>query len=368
MNMASPLERLPGEVVIHLMRSFYSPVDLRSFISASPIFLQWFRTYRQSALKPIIELFKAVYQDETLPREAIRAVQMRLQAHLFPYLDLYEVEGRMARMTLSKPLSEKEWSGSLPFLCELFSQRQDADALISEYAVDAWNKLLGEARVRAERDSSFTWLPEFDQPLVLSPSEIIRFEEGFLGFDYLRHSIYHYLGILEGTVRPEMSRPAWDHRPSVLEGYKDPRWCLRSFHSVFHFVFGKYRELIHRVDRELREREIANGGKNIRVCQFLQRTTYQEHSCVIFLCIQDYTLLRNLRPMDQAHVRHFILTTFLWVVLRDATGYLTLEDSFMRDIDQHGLLTESPRKPIHEPWTRARYFWDGERMGKIYGN
>lgn len=118
--------------------------------------------------------------------------------------------------------------------------------------------------------------------------------------------------------------------PSILDGYKEPRWCLRSFQSVFHFVFGKYRELMHGVDRELREREVLDGGisrgDNTRVCQFL------------------------------------------WVVSRDATGYLTLEDIFMRDIDQHGLLIESSLKPIYEPWTRVTYFWDGERMAKIYVN
>ncbi|KAF5691396.1 hypothetical protein FDENT_3438 [Fusarium denticulatum] len=278
----------------------------------------------------------------------------------------------MNRVAVSKSLSEKEWSGSLPFLCELFRQRQDADALISEYAVEAWNKLLGEARVRTQRDPSFTWLPEFDQPLVLSRSEIFRFERGFLSYDDERHDIYHDIRHLDGIVRPEMSRPAWDHRPSDLEGYKETRWHFRSFVSVFQFVFGKYRELVHRVDRELRGRDALDGGisrgEDTRVCQFLKRTMYQEHGCVIFLSIQGYGLLRNLRRMDQAHVRHFILTTFLWVILRDATGYLPLEYTFMRDIDQYGLLIETPLRPIHEPWTRARYLWDRERMVKIYGD
>ncbi|KAF5982220.1 hypothetical protein FBULB1_4364 [Fusarium bulbicola] len=272
----------------------------------------------------------------------------------------------------TKSLSEKDWCGSLPFLCELFKQRQDADALISEYAVEAWNKLLGEARVRTQRDPSFAWLPEFDQPLVLSPSEIVRFEQGFLRYDYERHDIYYDFERLDGTVPPEMSRPAWDHRPSDLEGYKEIRWSLRSFISVFQFVFGKYRELVHHVDSDLRGEEALNGRisreEDTRACQFLKRTMYQEHRCVIFLSIQGYGLLRNLRRMDQAHVGHFILTTFLWVVLRDATGYLPLEYTFVRDIDQYGLLIETPLRPIHEPWTRARYFWDRERMVKIYGD
>ncbi|KAF5630520.1 hypothetical protein F52700_7200 [Fusarium sp. NRRL 52700] len=278
----------------------------------------------------------------------------------------------MNRVAVSKSLSEKEWSSSLPFLCELFKQRQDADALISEYAAEAWNKLLGEARVRTQRDPSFTWLPEFDQPLVLSRSEIFRFERGFLSYDDERHDVYHNFRRLNGTVRPEMSRPAWDHRPSDLEGYKETQWYFCSFISVFQFVFGKYREVVHRIDRQLREREALDGGisrgEDTRVCQFLKRTMYQEHRCVIFLSIQGYGLLRNLRCMDQAHVRHFILTTFLWIVLRDATGYLPLEYTFMRDIDQYGLLMETPLRPIHEPWTRARYFWDRERMVKIYGD
>ncbi|KAF5601085.1 hypothetical protein FPCIR_2419 [Fusarium pseudocircinatum] len=175
---------------------------------------------------------------------------------------------------MSKSLSEKEWSGSLPFLCELIKQRQDADALISEYAVEAWNKLLGEARVRTQCDPSFTWLPEFDQPLVLSQSEIFRFERGFLSYDDERHDIYHNFICLDGTVRPEMSRPAWDHRPSDLEGYNETRWHIRSFISVFQFVFGKYRELVHRVDRELRGGEALDGGisrgEDTRVCQFLE--------------------------------------------------------------------------------------------------
>ncbi|KAF4435604.1 hypothetical protein FACUT_7037 [Fusarium acutatum] len=273
---------------------------------------------------------------------------------------------------VTKSLSEKEWSGSLPFLCELFKQRQDSDALISEYAVEAWNKLLGEARVRTQRDPSFPWLPEFDQALVLSPSEIIRFEQGFLSYDHRRHDIYHDFECLDGTVRPEMSRPPWDHRPSDLEGYKEIRWCCRSYISVFQFVFGKYRELVHRVDGKLRGRRALNGGisrgEETRVCRFLERTTYQEHRCLIFLSIQGYTLLRNLRRMDQAHVRHFVLTTFLWAILRDATGYLPLEYTFMRDIDQYGLLIDTPLKPMYEPWTRARYFWDRERMAKIYGD
>ncbi|KAF5631602.1 hypothetical protein F25303_9643 [Fusarium sp. NRRL 25303] len=332
--------------------------DLRSFISASPIFLQWFRTYRQSVLKPVVELLKAVYHDDgALTYHGIRGAQVRMY-------------GTTAAVT--KSLSEKEWSGSLPFLCELFKQRQDADALISEYAVEAWNKLLGEARVRAQRDPSFTWLPEFDQPLVLSPSEIIRFEKGFLSYYYGRHDIYYDFERLDGTVRPEMSRPAWDHRPSDLEGYKEIGWCCRSFISVFQFVFGKYCELMHHVDWELRERETLDSGVSrgvdTRVRQFLERTTYQEHRCLIFLSIQGYSLLRNLRCMDQAHARHFILTTFLWVTLRDATGYLPLEYTFMPDIDQNGLLIDTPLKPIYEPWTRARYFWDRERMVKIYGN
>lgn len=373
MHTTSHLEKLPGELLVHLMCSFYSPIDLRSFISASPIFLQWFRTYRQSILRPLIELLKAVYHDdEAFTWSGIRGVQLRLQGHRFPYLDPYEVKVRTYRVDVSKSTSEKEWSGSLPFLCELFKQRQDADALISEYAVEAWNKLLGEARARAQRDPFFTWLPEFDQPLVLSPSEIIRFEQGFLSYDHERHDIYHDFDRLDSTVRPEMSRPAWDHRPSDLEGFKEIGWCLRSFESVFHFVFGKYRELMHRVDRELLERDTLNSGISrgveTRVCQFLKRTKYQEHRCLIFLSIQGYGLLRNLRRIDEAHVRHFILNTFLWVILRDATGYLPLEYTFMRDIGQYGLLIDTPLKPMYEPWTRARYFWDRERMVKIYGN
>ncbi|KAF5680486.1 hypothetical protein FCIRC_5804 [Fusarium circinatum] len=205
MNTASALEKFP---------------DLRSFISASPVFLQWFRTYRQSVLKPVIELFKAVYHgDEALTYYAIHGAEVRLKAHLFPYLDPDEATVRIHGWGFeTKSLSEKDWCGSLPFLCELFKQRQDADALISEYAVEAWNKLLGEARVRTQRDPSFAWLPEFDQPLVLSPSEIVRFEQGFLSYDYERHDIYYDFERLDGTVPPEMSRPAWDHRPSDLEG------------------------------------------------------------------------------------------------------------------------------------------------------
>ncbi|KAF5977381.1 hypothetical protein FCOIX_6511 [Fusarium coicis] len=359
MHTTSPLEKLP---------------DLRSFISASPIFLQWYLAYRQSVLKPVIELLKAVYlDDEAFEYDGIRGTQVRLQAHQFPYLTPYEITVRMYGVRgMKESLSEKEWSDSLPFLCELFKQRQDADALISEYAVEAWNMLLWEARVRAQRDPSFTWLPEFNQPLVLSPSEIIRFENAFLVYDNRRHDIYYDFECLEGTVRPEMSRPAWDPRPSDLEGYKEIRWCHLSYISVFQFVFGKYRELVHRVDRELRGREALDGGIcrgiDTRVCQFLERTTYQEHRCLIFLSIQGYALLRNLRRMDQAHARHFILTTFLWVVLRDATGYLPLQDTFMYGNDQYGLLIDTPLKPMYEPWTRARYFWDRERMVKIYGD
>ena len=95
MHMASPLEKLPGELLVHLMCSFYSPIDLRSFISSSPIFLQWFRTYRQSVLKPVIELLKAAYHDdEAFVYDGIQGAQLRLQAHRFPYLDPYQVKVR----------------------------------------------------------------------------------------------------------------------------------------------------------------------------------------------------------------------------------------------------------------------------------
>ncbi|KAF5546628.1 hypothetical protein FNAPI_8786 [Fusarium napiforme] len=349
MRTISPLEKLP---------------DLRSFISASPIFLQWYLAYRQPVLKPITELLKAAYHgDASFNPDAIRGVQLRLQAHRFPYLDPDEIEGRVYRVAVSKSLTEKEWSGSLPFLCELFEQRQDADTLISEYAAYAWDNILGEARLRSQRDPSFTWLPEFDQPLVLAPSEIIRFEEGFLAYDYHRHDIYHDMGILDGYLRPGISD---------LESLSEIRWCLPQFQSVFYFVYVKYRELMHRVDWEIRGRGALNGSlsreRDTRVCQFLGRTKYQEHRCVVFLSIQGYTLLRNLRRMDQAHVRHFIMNTFLWVMLRDAKGYLPPEERFLRDIQRHELLIESPLEPMYEPWTRARYFWGGARVAKIYGN
>ncbi|SCV42607.1 uncharacterized protein FFB14_07768 [Fusarium fujikuroi] len=358
MNTASHSEKLPGDLLIHLMCSFYSPIDLRSFISASPIFLQWFHAYRQPVLKPIAELLKAAYHDDvSFTHDAIRDVQLRLQAHRVPYLDPYEIEGRMYLVAASKSMSEKEWSGSLPFLCELFKQRQDADTLISEYAVDAWNNILGEARRRTQRDPSFAWLPEFDQPLVLSPSEIICFEEGFLAYDFYRHHMYHDLGLLEGTVRPELSG---------LESFEETRWCLTSFQSIFYFVYVKYRELMHRADRELRGGGALDGSTyrrvDTRVCQFLERTAYQEHRCVTFLSTQGYTLLRNLRHMYHAHVRQFILNTFFWVILRDATGHLPLEYTFMDDVEDHELLSKSPFRPMYEPWSQARYFWDRERM------
>jgi hypothetical protein len=133
MRITCSLEKLPGELLVHLMCSFYSPIDLRSFISASPIFLQWYLAYRQPVLKPITELLKVAYHGDVFStHDAIRGVQLRPQAHQFPCLAQYEIKLRMYGMRVTrKSLSEKEWSDSLPFLCELFEQRQDADALIS---------------------------------------------------------------------------------------------------------------------------------------------------------------------------------------------------------------------------------------------
>ncbi|KAF4331985.1 hypothetical protein FBEOM_14229 [Fusarium beomiforme] len=236
------------------MRLFSSPVDLQSLTPASPVFYQLYWTHHALILKPMIHQMQATYPKEHLER-VMFDLPHRMKRQVFPYLGSKELAEMFLTFEFPAESSTRRTRrNGLPAICEFYRQREEGDNLIAEYALQAWNKLLWETRVRSKFDSTFKRLPEFFRPMVLSEAEISRLLEGLIDFECWSHGgCLHPREALDDFVSWEMMAAAWSHTPSVLDGYRDGDDSHGLFVYIFIFVFDKFQDFVHRVAQKLEE-------------------------------------------------------------------------------------------------------------------
>jgi hypothetical protein len=207
----------------------------------------------------------------------------------------------------------------------------------------------------------------FSEPAKLSPSEVCRLEKGFLQFEIHRHSLhYHHAKLLRTKLSSDMILCNWNFcTQSETDKLRD--WNLRAFQSIFRFVFDEYRRLIHEVEDQLcHATEQLTQWEIDHVWRFRQRTVHQELLYAVHLSSRGYGLLQNLQKAHKAQLQQFILVSFSAMCLHEGSlGFHTStpeeNDRLCRSLE----LLSGEAGSRDEPWTRARYFWDRERVDAL---
>lgn len=254
----------------------------------------------------------------------------------------------------------------MPILCDLYRQRHEANQLIREYTTEAWDKFacdFGKAAHVRFRPVGYS----FSEPVKLSPSEVYRLEKGFLQFEVHRHSLrYHHAKLLRTKLSSSMILYNWNYcTESETDKLRD--WKLRAFQSIFRFVSDGYRRLIHEVeDRLCHATEQLTQWEIDHMSRFRQRTVHQELLYAVHLSSRGYGLLQNLQKAHKTQLQQFILVSFSSMCFHEeslASRTFTHEKNarLCRSLE---LLSGEAGSP-HEPWTRARYFWDRERVDAV---
>lgn len=359
---------LPAELVLQIMR-YLSPLDLRLVITASPGFFRYFLTARRYVLQAFSNQIRTnMFRDEYLLSRALVASRLRLLPQTNPIPGPL-VKSKIEAILQSQPPSPAKWESSLPILCELYCQRQEADQLIKGYTTEAWDKISHDLRrwniMFPISYPKFKY--SFSFPLELTASEIYRLEKGFLQFDIHRHSLHHGHNKQLGT---EGCYYMWEGSwglPEESEMDKHRDWERRAFQSIFRFVFDGYRRLIHEVEDQLygatpRFSQLERD----QVWQFRNRTVHQELLYAVHLSSRGYGLLQSLQKANKIQLQQFILVSFSTISLYQANGSLYTSTPG----GKQGLIASLERLsgekgPRDEPWTRARYFWDKERINEV---
>jgi hypothetical protein len=375
MNAASPFEKLPSEVLIMIIRSLSSPVDLQFLINTSPVLFQHYRVHRSFILTPIIHQIEASYSTKDSGDHLIQitsTLPYRLLGHSYRFVVRQEVDGLLVWLP-SDVSCYINWGTHLPMICELYRQREESDHLITEFAVEGWNKSLLEARIRLRRDPASKWLPELDRPLALSEGEKSRLERGFLLFDSWR------LGMCSGSphalqeyASSDVIRPGRDSFGSGLDKSWERLHDFVYLLSIFTFVFDKFRSLVHLVAQKLQDclykSPTMSCSEHNRTWNFLHRTKHQELRYIKSLCSHGYAVLRNLRRMKEEELQNYVLSSYFEFVKQEIGLYLSSDSAAKSYNDKLGLQLESLCGDIgslHDPLTRGVYFWDESRMATI---
>ncbi|KIL89222.1 hypothetical protein FAVG1_07616 [Fusarium avenaceum] len=306
-----------------------------------------------------------MFQNEHLLSRAVLATRLRLLPQIGPFPDSM-VRSKIEAIKNSRPLSLTKWEGSMPILGDLYRQRHEATQLIREYTTEAWDKLACDFRKAAHvrlRPIGYS----FSEPVKLSPSEVYRLEKGFLQFEIHRHSLhYHHAKLLRTKLSSSMTLYNWNlFTESLTDKLRD--WKLRAFQSIFRFVLHGYRPLIHEVEDQLRDTtEQSTQWQMDHVSRFRQRTVHQELLYAVHLSSLGYGLLQNLQKAHKAQLQHFILVSFSALCFHEeslASRTSTHEENarLCRSLE---FLSGEAGSP-NEPWTRARYFWDEERVDAL---
>lgn len=374
MHTETPLESLPPEIRVFILDSIASPTDFRSFVTSSPAYLETFRKYRHSLLQPISTEIATLFRDEYLLSKAMLACRLQWVSRDFPCMDPTDIEQRVKStvQSRSRDTNTQQWQGSLFMLCELYRLRQEISYAVAEFAVEAWDKLVNDAR-----GVHLKWIFKYDQILRLSQQETYRMEEGFIEFEIRRHCLhFQCTNLFDAGVPLGLRFPVWSPRRGTsrrtLEGYAEPDWTLRAFQSIFRFVLDKHRRMVHFVH------DTTSPVSHLDRL-FQKRTLHQELEFATTLCTQGLKLLGSLRFMSKASIQPFIVTSFHCYVMRKSLLDRSCDGQNMASLDSYLEIISGEVDPPYwlmvrhgtgrwdsdyscDPWTRGRYFWDRSRI------
>lgn len=302
----SLFDKLAAELMVRLLRTLDSPLDLRSFIAACPGAFQYFDFHRRHILQPYLDFVLEELEHEFSILIAPRIAQLRSIQHLLPYLEPAEAKAKVAQIDNLPELKPEDWQGNLCILCDLFCLVLEANDFIENFALEI---RLTSSKLQMEVKSDL--------------------RANFMEFEHYRHSLFYNRPFLSKVVSCD----------GILSDTIHSR-------SIFSLMSAKYHRLVQRVDWHLRaviacDGESPNGKATMpkseinsnRVWQFRQRTIHEELRYVAYLCFQGYGLLIRLEKLYIKQLAHYILTTFLWTCLHgayDESLGLSLEKLYLR--------------------------------------
>ncbi|KAM5353329.1 hypothetical protein ACJZ2D_016770 [Fusarium nematophilum] len=392
----SHLEKLPAELIIQIFKELSSPLDIHAFVSASPNALRNYTSHRHRILRPAIRQLETWLQTESMLLDAMLACRLRLLPHDISHLDPLQTVSEVRSVLESRLTHPEICQSSLFILCELFRLQKEANEVTTTYASQAWDVIESEAAAHHKLRGLFKPpLPRV--PLVLSKTELRRFQEGYLQFEINRHCLHYDKTLLLATnlsQKMQHSIHVFFLGPVPARAYADLNWEMRAFQSIFRFLFDQYRLLVLQVHiridiqraRQLSLKvspgELEEDSSTIqnlikakeespdiilnRMRVFYQRKAHQELRYVAYLCSHGFSLLDRLKRMDVNNRDHFILTTFQWMCSRELAAGIAER----RKMDNLGFSLEklcdiARDWPRHDPWMSGRYFWDGCRLNEL---
>lgn len=369
MHIAPKLEVLPSEVMIMIMQSISSPIDLQSAINASPVMFQHYLAHRSTIMAPTIHGLKASYSSmgsakhmtlvtKTLPYRLLGKPVVRQEA-----CDLWH----FALLPSDLPCYTN-WGNHLPLICELFRQREETDHLITEYSKEAWKRLLlwivevGPLRPPASK------YPDLDRPLVLSEQETYAFERGFFLYESWR--LVSYVDecdeVIDIDALTDYSVRPWYYFGAGIRGFLDSSY----FNSMLAFVFDKFRTLVHRVSHQLQKDPAKSPTLLIPednpTSVFLRRTEDQEVRYIMSLCTRGYAVLQNLQQMKEEELQNYVLSSYFQLEKLEAR-FLASPEGALKCYVAGGIsfqlrLLFGDIGELSNPLSHGYYFWDDSRV------
>ncbi|KAF4966170.1 hypothetical protein FSARC_6129 [Fusarium sarcochroum] len=393
--MAYPqLEKLPTELILQIFEEISSPLDIHAFASASPIAFEHYASHRHHILRPAMRELETWLQTPRMLHDAMLACRLRLIPHDILHLDPLQIEPRVRSILESDFTYPPLGQSNLGILCELFRLRNEANEVTMAYASRAWSVLESEAAYSDERFGVLG--PPFPHvPLVLSESEVHRFEQGYIQFEINRHCLHYDKKFLLATNRTYDMKWCFETclmALDIIKGYEVLKWEMRAFQSIFRFLLDKYRVLVQRVRMRIdieRAKQLASevslretkGSPTVQdrielreewqdmdtnhTLAFNKRAHHQELRYIAYLCSHGFSLLHKLQRMVATDRDDFILTTFRRMCSRElATGVAE-----RREMEDFGFSLEELCDTVrrcHDPWLSGCYFWDGCRLDDLY--
>ncbi|KAF5722959.1 hypothetical protein FMUND_2316 [Fusarium mundagurra] len=381
MNVTPTLKTLPSEVMILIMRSISSPIDLQSAINASPVIFQHYLAHRSFIMAPTIHRIKTSYSAMEFGNHLTQITRTLPYRLLGRPMVAREADGVLVYvMSLHDRPCYTNWETHLPLICELYRQRGEADHLMTEYSMEAWNgSLLYAQELRLELDPASEWHPDFDRPLVLSERETYGLERGFLLYESWRLDMYSGGWNDSNGLSAFKDYASWRilARPwaSFGTGIRVPLRDSRYLKSILAFVFDKFRSFVHLVSQQCwkdpSKPPTMSCSENNQASEFLHRTEDQDLRFILSLCLRGYAVLQNLRQMTKEELPSYVLSSYLEFANHDAWLCSSPESEEKGRVDRRLSSRLKIRfgdlGDLRDPLTRGYYFWDESRKSAIFG-
>jgi hypothetical protein len=365
MAFSKPFDKLPPEIIIGILGALESPEALQSIIRTDSHIFRVFLQNRNLLLRPLRQSLYHQFPDQNLTQASLACRLRHIESGVPPQTRLQAREViRPLLSQLPKPLPVVQLNlGTISKLYQLF---REAEIFITRFSTESW-RMIQDVISRRAHDGLDSRLP---MSLPLSKTEYQEIQKSYLLFDACRHTLNFTTSLLQDYYLPESSS-FYFYIPYKFI-YQDKLLCVRTFQTVFRYVFKEYEHLLNQThDRIAGPTHLYRPGtKNttwlLQRQQFLNRSSSNHLQFTAYLCSQGYSLLLESQDMDSITLEERILSLYMRFSQFRENG-LTYPLVTVADLEfslkQLCYGADSDR----QFWASGVFIWDEDRLQQLEG-